>query len=335
MWSVLALLVLLIIGLTAAFLMLRPTQTGLAGDIAATAPQRPPDEGSSHGDAPEHAPEHAPDPAARSASVASVATATSGRIRGGVNVPPGVSFPDAWRVQIRPASYRESSAAVERTLDLTGSQREFAFDDLPLGNYEVQPQAEGMNAYAVPVELVPTSAEVYVALQLYPAGALSGQLLYEGGVGADGILVRLRGADGQLVRNTTTNSAGEYRFEKLPDGEYELAYGATRNPILVPEALSFRAPSLHVPARILAELGHITFEVVDAAGNPVEGAALVGSGHNGGTIDDVTNAAGRFTVNGVHAGNYRVWGSKPEFGKSMGVVGLVAGQHPICRIVLE
>jgi hypothetical protein len=261
--------------------------------------------------------------------------ATRGRLRGGVQVPRGVAFPERWELHVYPSRYHDPGGAVERVLELTAAEREFELDDLPLGVYEVEPRAEGMNAYAVPAELVPTSAEVYVVLQLHPAGALSGQLLYEGGIGADGITMRLHDATGALVREATTDSAGRYRFEKLPDGEYELAYGEAHSPLFPAKSISFRAPSMHIPARIVPDIGQITFEVRDAAGNPVEGAIVTGSGSNGGTIDDVTGPGGRCTVGGLPAGDYRVWANLPGEERRLGRVTLRPGQHPICHITSE
>jgi hypothetical protein len=92
---------------------------------------------------------------------------------------------------------------------------------------------------------------------------------------------------------------------------------------------------MHIPTRIVAGVGQVTFEVVDRLGNPVADVGLAGSGSAGGVVDDVTDDAGRLTIAGLPAGSYRVAATHGDRQRGFETFELNAGEHPIVRIVLE
>ncbi len=264
------------------------------------------------------------------------AQAQHGRIHGAVNVPPGVPFPERWELHVRPARYYDAGGATERTLVFEAGESEFEVEELPLGHYEVLPVAEGLNAHAQPVVLTAESSWVYVSTLMTPAGTLSGQLLHESGTGVDGLTIRLIDRRSEFERVVETDLAGVFRFERLPDGEYRLEYGEVVNPLREPRTISFRAPSMHLPAEHVESSGQVTIQVLDSGGNPVEGVVLTGSGSGGGTIDRVTNADGTSRIAGLPAGDYRIWCTHPERGeRELEVFTLHSGDHATVQFVLE
>jgi len=265
--------------------------------------------------------------------------AESGRVRGTLSLPRGVQPPAEWELVLEPSLFHQRGEAEERRLLFTGAELEFDVQGLNFGGYDVRPIAEGMNALAVPLELSPEAAEVVVNLVLTPAGSLRGTLQYADGSPVEGVLVRVdrtleRASDLIVSRSTFTGVAGNFSFDYLPDGAYELRYGDEFNPILRPERLMVVAPSLHLPPRTLVGLGELTVEVFDAAGNPVPDVAIFGSGKQGGTIDHFTGPDGRCRVLGLPAGHYRIRTEHPGFPSQGEVFQLEASQRFAVRITL-
>lgn len=261
--------------------------------------------------------------------------ATRGSLRGAVSVRPPATMPESWTLSVRPTSFGDPGGAVERVVELSGDEREFALEDLPFGRYDVRARAEGLNSYAVPVELSAETPFVYVTSLLTPAGTLTGRLLHEDGTGIEGVRVRLRDQRSGDEHAAATDASGAFAFPGIPDGEYELSYGDPENPLLEPRAISFRAPSMHLSADYVEGVGRVELEVIDLSGNPVEGAALAGSGSRGGTIDRLTGADGRCRVVGLPTGQYRVRATHPELGEDVQTFVLESGSNPPLRFVLE
>jgi hypothetical protein len=274
-----------------------------------------------------------PDPAPGATSRRPVAD--RGEIAGVVNVPPGVAFPERWELRLSPARFKEPRGTLEKALVFEAGEREFALGEIPFGAYEVQPFAEGMNSFAQPIELSAESPWTYVIALLTPGGTLSGRLLHADGTGIDRIAIRLESRTTGAELRTRTDLSGEFRFESLLDGEYELFYGEPENPVLEPRSISFRAPSMTLPDDYVEGIGQVTLEVVDEAGNPIAGAQLSGSGSRGGVIDVTSDENGMAWVSGLPSGKYRVSGVHPELGRTLRVFDLVGGGHEAVRFVFS
>ena len=234
-----------------------------------------------------------------------------GSIRGVVDVPRGTPFPARWSVEIGPSrSLLGRERAARRQLEFTGDQREFAFEELPLGGYDVRARAEGMNSLPIAVLLQRGNPDPYVSLQLTPAGTLSGFVVDGELAPVEALAVTLRGTGpgSGAERLTRTDPAGRYVFEKVLDGTYELLVGHTANPVSTSKNIIFRAPTLHVPRIELPTLGRIQVLVFDANFQPVQGARVRGTGgKDGGYVDDITNERGEAWGHLLPAGRYRIY----------------------------
>ncbi len=259
--------------------------------------------------------------------------AARGQLQGALTVPPASTIPERWELCVRPLL--AAPGARTHTVEFRSGESEFDVPDLPFGAYEVLAVAEGMNGFAQRIDLTAESPWVYVVTALSPAGELSGRIQHPDGSGIAGLPLRLLDVGSGLVHETVTDLGGVYRFARIPDGEYRLLYGEPENPLLEPRSLSFRAPGMHLPPDIVEGVGAVSFEVVDRRGAPVEAVALTGSGSLGGTIDEVSDAAGRAEVPALPSGEYRVWSAHPDFGRSLEVFELRSGGHPVVRFVLE
>lgn len=238
-----------------------------------------------------------------------------GSLRGHVEVAGEGDFPREWKLVVRPSTtLPEREHAVERTLELTDGQSDFALADLPLGGYDVVAEAEGFNGQVLPVLLEPGAEHPFVNLHIVPAGTLEGVVLDSHGVAAEGIVVTLLAVEESHAREARTDARGAYRFEKLPDGAYELLLGTATAP-LVPErhAVRFLAPHLTFPDLTLPPLGEIDVRVVDSFARPLEGVEVRGSGTNGGAFEGKTDFDGRLVAKHLPPGHFRMRLKHPAF----------------------
>src|SRR5207247_886022 len=146
--------------------------------------------------------------------------------------------------------------------------------------------------------------EATVAVQLEPAGRVSGRVLHHGGTPAPGLKVILRGA-----RTATSGSDGGFVFDYVPLGAFDLRVqdpatgdqGAVSSTLLDPATPVTKDITLN-------GVGSLRVEVRDAANVPapqVDVEVLCGSPF-GGFYRAVTDPDGRVTVPNVLAGGLAV-----------------------------
>ena len=200
--------------------------------------------------------------------------AGKGSLRGFIQMTTDQPLPATWTLVIEPSSSLVGSElATTQTVEITGTD-EFEVTDLPLAGYSIYGQADGLNGAAVNVLLERTSNSAYVTLGLSPAGFLTGQLVDYLGTPLEGVSVWLtKGSGGMFAAQTgaletKTLADGTWRFDKVLDGFYSVAYGSLTSPLVPPSTISFRAPSLTMPAPELPPLSTFTIQVV-AEGAPL------------------------------------------------------------------
>jgi hypothetical protein len=231
-----------------------------------------------------------------------------GSVRGHVTVAGEEPFPREWKLVLRPSTILPGrERAVARTLEFADGRADFEVRELPLGGYDVFGEAAGFNGQVLPLLLEPGNEHPFVNLHMLPAGMLEGRVLDAHGQPAEGIPVTLFTVDGGAAREAVSDVLGAYRFEKLPDGGYELLVGKATAP-LVPERrpVNFRAPHLTFPDITLPLLGEIHVRVVDSFERPLEGVEVRGSGTNGGVLEGTTDFDGRLTAKHLPAGHFRI-----------------------------
>jgi len=230
-----------------------------------------------------------------------------GTIRGSLVVVGG-ELRGPWELVLTPSTTLIGREHAEtRALELAADVREFRLEDLPLAGYDLAARAEGFNGYPQPIQLEARQPQVFVTLQLEPAGFLEGQVVDTAGLPQPGVLLTLLDVDGEAPREATTDAAGRYRFEGVLDGAYELVVGRPESPILPGRRpLSFRAPSLTVPEIELPALATFEVTVADPDGYPLAGVSVRGSGSAGGSFEGETGPDGRFTARYLPAGRFRI-----------------------------
>jgi hypothetical protein len=248
-------------------------------------------------------------------TAAQVPAGRTGSLRGRVEVGGEEPFPRVWRIVARPSALLAGrETAVERALEFDDGRQEFELTGLPLGAYDVFAEAGGFNGQVQSIALEKGSEHPYVSLRMIPAGTLEGRVVDVDGVPAEGIPITLFTVEDQNVREAVTDVNGVYRFERLPDGAYEVLIGRATSP-LMPERrpLRFQAPRLTHPDIELPPLGAIHVRVVDSLERPLEGVEVRGSGTNGGLVEGTTDYDGRLLAQHLPQGHFRLRLSHPAF----------------------
>jgi len=247
----------------------------------------------------------------------------TGSLRGFIQTGLDIPFPEVWTLVIEPSKMLiGSDKAVSQRVEITGGEDEFEVTGLPLAGYSLRGEADGLNGSTVNVLLERTSSSAYVALELSPAGFITGNLVDFEDAALEGIEVWLLrtsgtglGASQTGARKTMTGADGTWRFTDVLDGPYALTFGSLEAPLIPPSALTFRAPSLTWPAPDLPPLAMLTVTVLDDAGNPVGGARVRGSGTMGGAIDVKTTSNGQAILRHLQPGRYRLHADHDAYGE--------------------
>ena len=143
-------------------------------------------------------------------------------------------------------------------------------------------------------------------------GLLPAATLDASGIGLDGVPLTLVASSGETQATASSDAGGLFRFERVPDGSYELVVGHASSPILAERrALRFEAPWMDLPDIQLPPLGEFVLEVVDPLEQPIEGVQVRGSGNAGGLIEETTDAAGRIRARARPCASCRRGCSRP------------------------
>ncbi|MFT5081594.1 MAG: hypothetical protein ACI9D0_001814 [Bacteroidia bacterium] len=263
-----------------------------------------------------------------------------GSLRGFIQMTADMPLPATWTLVIEPsASLLGSELATSHAIEITGTD-EFEVENLPLAGYSVHGQADGLNGTSVNVLLERTSSSAYVTLNLSPAGFIAGQLVDYLGVPLEGVAVWLtKGTGGMFAPQTgavetSTLADGTWRFDKVLDGSYSVAYGSLTSPLIPPSTVSFRAPSLTMPAPELPPLSTFTIQAVDETGSPVTGARVRGSGGGGSAFDVTTNSNGEAILRHLRPGRYSVHCSHDIYGEAQTQRRFRDGENATVKVIL-
>lgn len=259
----------------------------------------------------------------------------TGRLRGQVTLASGGLPQDGFEVFLEPAAGRLGSEGAEsRNLQVPAGENEFAFDELPLGSYDLRVRTDGLQGRSRAVMLVRGSEEVYLSVGLVGTGIITGEVLdhREEPVG-DLRVILVTTASGVQVE-TRTDSSGYYRFDDVSDGEYRVHYGGLNSPIIDPIHLSFEAPRLSVPRTVLPETGQLTVECTDESGQILVGVHVQGYGNQGGRIDVETDREGRAVVDFLPLGTYTVIAREENIGEGRAKTHVYPGVNEPFKLVL-
>jgi len=259
----------------------------------------------------------------------------TGRIRGYVETDPDLPMPTRWTLVLGPSPFLAGrERALPRRLEVEGGEREFNLPDLPLAGYRLLVEAPGVNCTPLDVQLDRDNNDLYVILALARAGFIAGQVLDEAGAAVEELEVWLEPRPGSERVKSLTDHLGGFCFESVRDGEYVLYLGPPSSPLLAPQQLVFRAPSLTLSAQVIPVLGRLELVVVDEFGSPVQDAELRGSGNAGGLVNARSDPSGRALVRFLPPGRYRVHARHEDFGTALKIVSLRVGEAPEVRLEL-
>ena len=158
-----------------------------------------------------------------------------------------------------------------------------------------------------------TSTSPFLNLQLRRAGYLTGFVVDVNSVPLPDMAVTLVGlADGAHFESTT-DAAGQWRIDLVPDGQYELVVGSVNAPYTSPERLEFRAPSMTFPPIEIRNLASAVVTIVSEGDEPIWVAKLSGHSTGGGTFEVKTDVFGVAQLPLLGAGKTRITIEHPEY----------------------
>ncbi|MBI5435088.1 MAG: carboxypeptidase regulatory-like domain-containing protein [Planctomycetes bacterium] len=231
-----------------------------------------------------------------------------GRVRGSLRTdPPNLPLPERWTIVLEPSRSLVTSERVERRELVCGADGSFVFENVPLGGYDLSVDAGDLDCPARPLLLAkPESQDVFLVIVARLAGELVGRVLDAEGLGAEGLAVTLVSARDGRTLETRVGPGGEYRFERVHDGDWRLCAGPATNPLLAPRDVSFRGPRLTAPDFQLPPCGELAVLVQDDRGQPLEGVTISGYGKNGGAAREQTDANGSVRLRWLPLGDFTV-----------------------------
>ena len=194
----------------------------------------------------------------------------------------------------------------------TGTTGQYAFTGLRAGNYTIE--ISGFDDEDVGFGSTSATAEVAVGESKVTnfegtylrASGVQGQVSIEGR-GLPGVTVTMQGRGENLT--ATTNGGGQYAFDDLRKGDYSIAisgydddeYGfdVTSKSVSVAYGETASVPFEGTALRTAEIRGRVTVE-----GKALDGVTISLSGKEDKSV--VTNAAGRFVFDRLHAGTYAI-----------------------------
>ncbi|HEV7556216.1 MAG TPA: carboxypeptidase-like regulatory domain-containing protein [Kofleriaceae bacterium] len=163
---------------------------------------------------------------------------------------------------------------------------------------------------------------------LHTGATISGIVLGPDDKPAPDARVEIGGMHSTIV--ATTDADGHWQLDDIPGGAHQITASSTR--CLAAEPLVITTDGVHVERDIIVHVraaAEITGIVVDAAGAPVDGASVSGSGSRADS-----DAHGRFTLVGLDAGTTDVAATTPRGATRPVSVELAAGGHADVRLVI-
>jgi YVTN family beta-propeller protein len=196
----------------------------------------------------------------------------------------------------------------------TDSAGSFAISSVPEGTYAVRASKENYGTITVHEIPVVSGNDFAISKFFLPSvvGRVTGRIWLQGAADYTGILVSLR-KDAGTTYLTTTNSTGDYVFQNVPIGAYELTaimagYLPSRSTITVSAGENPQTPELlSINANIGTLSGTVTLSnVEDYAGVII---SLAGTQYQA-----VTNSSGAYTITGIPEGMYTIFMKAEGYG---------------------
>jgi hypothetical protein len=270
------------------------------------------------------------------APVADAGSAGRGIIRGELLTREAGGTPERWTLVVEPHPWLEGHQhAVTRRLEFEHGETQFEVGDLPLGGYLVRAQAASKNCLPASVLLVPGSSNQFVTLALLPSGFIDGGVLDADGRPAEGLDVTLESVETKERSTLSTDAAGTFLFRDVLDGEYQISFGRPDSPLLPPQSIAFRAPSLRFPTRTLPPTGSVKITVLEPTLRPAARVRVSGTAIGGGAVDVFSDHMGIARARYLAPGHYRLDARTDDGLEASSAIDVEAGKEAPLEMIVR
>ncbi len=220
-------------------------------------------------------------------------------------------------------------------LSLAGDARELIVEDpegrfrheLAAGDWRLEARAPGWRSPALVVRVGAHEGVEALDLVLMPTAALILCVVEADSAPASPTDVHLDGLHEDEPRVARTEADGCVRFDDLMMGSTRVSVGHPLHPLVVLE-VELDAPVTRPDPVRLPPRAALAVLVVDADGNPVEGAEVQALGQRGGWVEATTGPEGAATLEGVPHGRVRIHSRSPREGQADQAVDFSPGSDP-------
>ena len=260
-----------------------------------------------------------------------------GRLRGTIQLSPSdLLLPRLCTVVLRPAQpFPGGQPPEDRSLAIDAGHRDFLFEDLALGEYELSLEAEGIDTSMIRILLIkPDATDVSVQLVAHAAGVIEGRVVDAADRGAEGLAVLLVSASRGRRYRALTDGEGAFRLASVRHGSYRLCLGSADTPLAPPREVHIHAPLMTMAKLVLPPLGELFVELVDERGEPAGMVPVSGWGKPSGSVSVQTDSRGCALARFVPPGSYTLVAQVPR-GKVEERVEVRAGERAEIRLQLS
>jgi hypothetical protein len=332
-----------IAGVAALFFVVRDSSVRVVAESSSPPPIAAPDRTARlSSDAPSEAPRTAvattlaPEVQTARTEVTELDAGGPGIIRGRITAAPGVELPKTWTLVIEPHPFLKGrERAVSRRIEFTNGEQEFKVGGLPLAGYNVRAIADGLNDVACSALLVESSSNVFVNPQFRRAGFIDGSVVDARGAPVEGMTVTITSDATHARTSVRTGANGDYVIPNVTDGDYSLSIGEPNAPLLEPDRLAFKAPSMRFPTRRLPETGSIRLFTVDPSRRSLANVEVSGYSTGGAALRTTTDGHGTSFVRYLAPGKYRLQAKIEDGRRAEQWVDVTAGQESIVELNLK
>jgi hypothetical protein len=258
-----------------------------------------------------------------------------GHIRGFVQAPAGVEFPQEWVLNVLPSSALVGREHAEtRRLEFHAGEQEFDLPELSLGGYMLRASAFGLASDEQHLLLAkPHETELYVVMQLSVTTFVEGNVRYEDYTPAVGLELALEPRPSGVRVTTKTDAIGHFLFTDVKSGGYTLHFGQPETPVRDAVEVNVTNSPERVPEAVVPKMGELIVRVLQESGAPAKGVKLDGYGEHGGRISGETNAEGEFRATFLPPGRITVNAIFPDGSTVKGRKSLDAGGLELLELI--
>jgi hypothetical protein len=215
----------------------------------------------------------------------------------------------------------------------TDSNGDYVVESIPAGSYKVYFDTgsagnyipewyENKGAFDEADTITVTTGQVLenIDAQLEQGGVISGRVMNEAETGVEGVQVKVRDLENDLITTANTDANGDYTINRLPANSYKLYFDVTtangyyvgqwnnnRDTFKTADIVILAPGVTSVVDVILGDGIGISGTVTDSSANPLPGIEVDIYENNGLSVAyGYTDGSGNYEVKGLAPGNYKV-----------------------------